>query len=105
MFFVKRSRELGFSLEEVRELLELVDGGEYTCAEIRQLPLDHSGQLRKKVRDLRKLERVLRDIAAACDDDEIPDCPIIDVLFGSPVSNSGRRTTGNRATNNVRQTI
>ncbi len=39
--FVRRSRELGFSLDEVRGLLHLVDGGRYTCAEVKAITLDH----------------------------------------------------------------
>ena len=42
--FIRRSRELGFTLEEVRGLLRLVDGGLYTCAEVKTLPLDQPRQ-------------------------------------------------------------
>ncbi len=79
--FVARSRQLGFSLEEVRSLLSLVNENEYTCADIRQMTLDHAAKVRRKIADLRKLERVLREMAAQCHDDQVPDCPIIDALF------------------------
>ncbi len=79
--FIRRSRELGFTLEEVRGLLRLVDGGSYTCAEVKTLTLDHAAEVRRKVADLRKLERVLKEMAAECDGGEIPECPIIDTLF------------------------
>ncbi len=79
--FIRRSRELGFTLDEVRGLLRLVDGGSYTCAEVKALTLDHAAEVRRKVADLRKLERVLADMAAECEGGEVPECPIIDALY------------------------
>ncbi len=79
--FVRRSRELGFTLKEVRDLLRLVDGGSYTCAEVRTLTLDHAGEVRRKIEDLRKLEDVLKEMAAQCEGGEVPQCPIIDALY------------------------
>jgi MerR family transcriptional regulator, mercuric resistance operon regulatory protein len=79
--FIRRSRELGFTLEEVRELLGLVDGGDYTCAEVKTITVAHLNEVRQKITDLRNLERVLDDMVSQCDDGMIPDCPIIDALF------------------------
>ena len=89
--FIRRSRELGFTLEEVRGLLRLVDGGSYTCAEVKALTLDHAAEVRRKVADLRKLERVLKEMAAECDGGEVPECPIIDTLYQEGVSGAGYR--------------
>jgi MerR family mercuric resistance operon transcriptional regulator len=79
--FVRRGRELGFTLDDIRGLLGLVDGGEYTCAEVKALTLDHLGEVRRKLADLRRLEKVLKDMAAQCDGGAVPDCPVIDALF------------------------
>ena len=79
--FIRRSRELGFTLDEVRGLLRLVDGGSYTCTEVKALTLDHAAEVRRKVADLRKLERVLKEMAAECEGGEVPECPIIDALY------------------------
>lgn len=79
--FIRRSRELGFSLEEIRSLLALVDGGVYTCAQVRDMTLQHSADVRRKIADLRRLERSLRAMAAQCSGDTVPKCPIIDVLW------------------------
>ncbi len=79
--FIRRGRELGFTLDEVRGLLRLVDGGSYTCAEVKALTLDHAAEVRRKVADLRKLERVLKEMAAECDGGEVPECPIVDTLY------------------------
>ena len=79
--FVRRSRELGFSLDEVRGLLQLVDGGHYTCAEVKAITLDHLGDVRRKIADLRRLERTLAEIAGKCRGGKVPDCPVIEALF------------------------
>ena len=79
--FICRARELGFSLGDVRGLLVLVDGGAYSCAEVKALTLAHVGDIRRKIGDLRKIERVLDTMAAQCDDGEVPQCPVIDSLF------------------------
>lgn len=79
--FVRRSRQLGFSIEEVRTLLRLVDGGNYTCAEVRDITLEHSVEVRRKIADLRRLDRSLREMAAKCTGDTVPECPIVDVLW------------------------
>ena len=79
--FIRRSRELGFTLEEVRSLLRLVDSGSYTCAEVKAITLDHLGDIRRKVSDLRKLAKVLQDTAELCDGGVSNDCPIVDTLY------------------------
>ncbi len=78
--FVRRCRELGFSLEEVRGLLRFVDSGDYTCADVRTLAEKHLAVLHQKITDLRKMTTVLEGMAAQCDGGEVPECPIIEVL-------------------------
>lgn len=79
--FVRRSRELGFSLQEVRGLLDLVDGGAATCDQVKAMTLGHLDEVRQRIADLRRMERVLRGMAAACAGGSVPECPIIDTLF------------------------
>ena len=62
--FISRGRSLGFSLEENRLLLSLADGDNFTCADVRQMTLQHAQKARQKISDLRKLERKLRGMAA-----------------------------------------
>jgi MerR family mercuric resistance operon transcriptional regulator len=78
--FVRRSRELGFSLEKVRELLELIDGGRHTCDEVRAVTLEHLADVHRKIADLERLERTLAQVAGKCRGGKAPDCPIIEVL-------------------------
>ena len=79
--FIRRGRELGFTLEELRGLLRLVDGGDYSCGEVKALTLDHLDAIQRKVADLRRMARVLKEMAAQCEGGTVPDCPIIDTLF------------------------
>jgi MerR family transcriptional regulator, mercuric resistance operon regulatory protein len=80
--FVRRGRQLGFSLDELRGLLQLVDGHAYTCAEVHALMLQHLTEVQRKIADLRRLERVMADMVAQCTEDLVPECPVIDALFG-----------------------
>jgi MerR family mercuric resistance operon transcriptional regulator len=81
--FVRRGRELGFSLEEIRELLRLVDGSNYTCAQVETLAHQHAAEIRRKIADLKRLKSVLEAMAAECTGRTVPECPIIDTLFDS----------------------
>jgi MerR family mercuric resistance operon transcriptional regulator len=78
--FILRGRALGFGVEDVRGLLALVDSGAVTCEEVRTRTLRHLTDVRAKIADLQKLERVLADTAAKCTGDAAPDCPVIDAL-------------------------
>ena len=79
--FIRRSRQLGFHLHEIRELLNLVDGGSYTCDEVKKLTLTHAGEVERKIADLQRMRSVLREITSKCSGGKVPDCPIIDALF------------------------
>ena len=79
--FIRRSRELGFSMAEIRGLLALVDGGSYTCGEVRALTLEHAESVRSKILDLQRMEQMLVEIASGCEGGAVPECPIIDALL------------------------
>ncbi|MGH6943356.1 MAG: MerR family transcriptional regulator [Geminicoccaceae bacterium] len=81
--FIRRSRELGFTLDEIRNLLSLVDGG-YTCGDVRSAALAHLAGIRRKIADLRRMERTLAETAARCEGGDAPGCPIIEALFEGP---------------------
>jgi MerR family transcriptional regulator, mercuric resistance operon regulatory protein len=81
LVFIRRARELGFSLEEIRTLLGLGGGRhDLTCGDVRALTQHHIEAIRDKVRDLKRLERTLSALAAQCKADIVPDCPILDAL-------------------------
>ena len=79
--FILRGRELGFSIDELRGLLSLVDSNDYTCGEIFDLTIGHLGGIRRKIADLKRLERTLARISNECSGGAVPDCPVIDALW------------------------
>ncbi|WP_455211746.1 MerR family transcriptional regulator [Kaarinaea lacus] len=81
--FIRRSRELGFTIEEIRDLLNLVDGGNYTCSDVKAITMEHVESIRQKIADLKKLEKTLSRIASQCAGNSTPECPIIDTLYKS----------------------
>lgn len=81
--FIRRGRELGFSLDQVREMLGLGRGHDLTCADVKTMTDGHVADIRRKVRDLKKLERVLAQLSAQCGGDAVPDCPILEALSAS----------------------
>jgi MerR family mercuric resistance operon transcriptional regulator len=80
--FILRARELGFSLEEIRGLLRLVDERDQPCAEARNVAAVHLADIRAKIADLKRMERVLMDVVTQCGDGTLPECPLIETLFG-----------------------
>jgi len=79
--FIKRSRELGFSIEEIRAMLKMVDQDWVSCGEVHAMTMEHLGSVKDKIRNLKKLERALIGMAAECAKGDVPDCPIIETLF------------------------
>jgi MerR family mercuric resistance operon transcriptional regulator len=78
--FVRRSRELGFSLDEVRALLRLGGPEKASCREVREIAARHLDDIRAKINDLRKLERLLTKTVAQCTGSTAPECPVLDIL-------------------------
>ena len=82
--FVRRARELGFTLDEVRALLVLSAANtENTCSEVREVTARHLADVRAKIADLRAMERVLSEAVRRCNAGEVPGCPLIDTLTAS----------------------
>jgi MerR family mercuric resistance operon transcriptional regulator len=78
--FIRRARELGFSLDEIRALLELGGPGNASCADVRKIATRHLDDIRTKIADLKKLERLLAKTIARCSGNRVPDCPVLDIL-------------------------
>jgi MerR family mercuric resistance operon transcriptional regulator len=80
LVFVRRSRELGFSLDEIRALLRLGGPEKASCREVREIATHHLEDIRSKLRDLKKLERLLATTVSRCSGRTAPDCPVLDIL-------------------------
>jgi MerR family transcriptional regulator, mercuric resistance operon regulatory protein len=78
--FIRRARELGFSLDEIRALLDLGGPGNASCADVRKVATRHLDDIRAKIGDLKKLERLLAKTIARCSGNRVPECPVLDIL-------------------------
>lgn len=82
--FIKRSRDLGFSLEEVGKLLTLWQDRERASGEVKALAREHIEALNQKIDELAGLREILQDLVEHCHGDHRPDCPILkDLASGS----------------------
>ncbi|GAB4144128.1 MAG: helix-turn-helix domain-containing protein [Sphingomonadales bacterium] len=80
--FVRRCRELGFSLEDIRALLDLAEREDRTCRDVKEKTVTHLLAIRRKIADLKRMEAVLKDLATSCDGGNDADCPILETLSG-----------------------
>jgi MerR family mercuric resistance operon transcriptional regulator len=80
LVFVRRACELGFSLDEIRALLRLGGPEKAPCREVRAIAAHHLEDIRAKLSDLKKLERLLSKTVARCSGKTAPDCPVLDIL-------------------------
>jgi MerR family copper efflux transcriptional regulator len=81
--FIRRARDLGFSIPEIRDLLRLWGDRSRSSAEVKRLTEAHIGELEAKIEALTEMRATLAHLAEACEGDDRPDCPIIDRLAGA----------------------
>jgi MerR family copper efflux transcriptional regulator len=75
--FIKRSRDLGFSLEEVGKLLTLWQDRQRASADVKALARQHIVELNQKIEELASLRDTLQELVEHCHGDDRPDCPIL----------------------------
>lgn len=81
--FIARSRDLGFSVEEIGKLLALWNDRGRASLDVKTLALARAAELRRKEEELREMRRSLEHLASSCHGDERPDCPILGELEGA----------------------
>lgn len=86
--FIRRARELGFSIEQIRALLALAEPSRASCAEVREVARAHLSEVRTKLADLTRLEHILAATVAKCSGDSAPSCPVLDMLATRAVGKS-----------------
>lgn len=79
--FIKRCRELGFSIQEIRSLLAMTDSKTQTCAEVNKLTTTHLSKVKDKILDLQRMQNLLETMVAQCSCGDVPECPIVDTLL------------------------
>ena len=78
--FIGRARDVGFPIEEIRQLLALWKDRDRSSADVKALALARAAELKRKARELNEMRRSLEDLASLCHGDDRPDCPIIGSL-------------------------
>ena len=80
--FVRRARELGFSLEEVQALLDLAPRPDENCDQVQATAAQHLSNVRAKLVDLKKMESALTALVSRCDSSAAGRCPVVESLAG-----------------------
>lgn len=108
--FIRQARELGFKLDSVRRLLSLADREVDTCDEVRELASTHLAEIRAKLADLRRMERVLSDLMRSCEGRTTPECLLLEALAApdvsrtaTPKARSARERIGSRRSRSRRR--
>jgi MerR family copper efflux transcriptional regulator len=78
--FIRQSRDLGFSIEQIRELLGLWQNRRRSSRQVRALAQAHIEELEQKLQELQAMKATLEHLVHCCHGDDRPDCPIIDSL-------------------------
>lgn len=78
--FVRRARELGFTIEDIRALLALHKPGKNKCADVALIAAAHLADIERKVADLQKLATILSTTLKKCRGGPAPSCPVLDML-------------------------
>ena len=78
--FVRHARELGFTLDQIRSMLEMSDHPDQSCAEVDELARTHLVEVEARIRRLSALKRELKRMITACGGGKVADCRIIDAL-------------------------
>ncbi len=81
--FIGRARDLGFGIDEIRQLLALWNDRSRSSADVKTLALTRAADLHRKAKALDAMRRTLERLAATCHGDDRPDCPILDDLEAS----------------------
>ena len=81
--FIRRARDLGFSIAEIRDLLRLWDDTERSSRDVKALTTAHIAELENKIAALKEMRATLAHLVHCCEGDHRPDCPIIESLAGA----------------------
>jgi len=83
--FIKRSRNLGFSVDAVSNLLDLWRNKQRASADVKAVALKHIEDVEKRIVELESIRDTLKNLTKCCHGDDRPDCPILEGLAGGDV--------------------
>jgi Cu(I)-responsive transcriptional regulator len=78
--FIRRARDLGFSMTEIGELLKLWQNRRRASGDVRRIAQRHVQDLQRRIDEMSSMKRTLEHLVHCCHGDERPDCPILDEL-------------------------
>jgi Cu(I)-responsive transcriptional regulator len=78
--FIRRARDLGFSMAEIAELLRLYQNRRRASADVKRIALAHVADLDRRMAEMAQMKRTLEHLASCCHGDQRPECPILDEL-------------------------
>ncbi|MBZ9956731.1 MULTISPECIES: Cu(I)-responsive transcriptional regulator [unclassified Mesorhizobium] len=81
--FLRRARNLGFSIDDCRQLMALYQDRSRASHDVREIATAHVRAIEEKVRELQAMRSTLQKLVQACHGDDRPDCPIIDDIAGT----------------------
>ena len=96
--FIRQSRDLGFSLEQIGNLLALWQDRSHTSRQVKALAIEHIRSLDAKLRELQSVKATLEHLVHCCHGDDRPDCPILDRLAENAEQATTSMTRSGRAT-------
>ena len=96
--FIKRARDLGLPIERIRLLVSLWRDEHRSSAEVKRIASEHVAELRTKIAELTGMCETLEHLAAACNGDHRPECPILHDLEGQGGARSAGRAAAGRRT-------
>ena len=82
--FIRRARDLGFSMDDIKELLSLWQNRSRSSASVKKIAGKHIDELKAKIEELKSMVDTLEHLARHCHGDHRPDCPILDDLSSVP---------------------
>jgi MerR family transcriptional regulator, copper efflux regulator len=85
--FVRRARDLGFSIKQIERLLSLWQNRRRSSGDVRRIAQQHIAELEQKIEELQAMRRTLEHLVHHCHGDHRPDCPILDDLAGASAGN------------------
>ena len=94
--FIRHARDLGFSIEQIRELLGLWQNRRRPSRQVKALAEAHVRELDAKLHELQAMKATLEHLAHCCHGDDRPECPILDSLASSAAAASGAPKSGLR---------
>jgi Cu(I)-responsive transcriptional regulator len=91
--FVRRGRSLGFSMDEIAQLLKLWQDKGRASASVKRIALAHAADLQRRIDEMEGMKRTLEGLADCCQGNDRPDCPILEELadISEPVGAHGRQ--------------